>query len=167
MHKTFSLALIFCSCVCSAQTLSTRPATIDPGAVDPTVAAQPDHTEVNLPDAIGKKFSKDVASRHNVTWEMKKDLYWITYADPGTQLKHVIVYDKNGKIMRQEDEVKRGNYPDAINKYMSSEHKTTNFKVWSTENPKGKKIYFVPLGNDYIWFSTEGSLIDEKKSPGR
>jgi hypothetical protein len=47
---------------------------------------------------------------------------------------------------------------------MSTEHKTGNFKVWKTENPKGKKIYFVPLGKEYIWFNSEGSLIEEKRS---
>lgn len=48
------------------------------------------------------------------TWRAEEKNYRVNYIDPNTKLARIIIYDKDGKVVRRENEVDNTPYPGNI-----------------------------------------------------
>ncbi|MGZ3900579.1 MAG: hypothetical protein ACXVNM_12275 [Bacteroidia bacterium] len=148
----------------NSQTITPSSATVIPGGgTDKTLAAPTDRTTVTPPEHITARFNKEYPGSNNVIWKVEGSDYWVTYHDPKTNMANVIVYDKEGKIVRKENEVDKDTYPSDIKDYYNKNYPKEKFTVWQTEREQGKTYYFIPRKGKFIWFDQSGKNVNEPK----
>lgn len=147
------------SAILNAQATST----VTPGGDNKPQAAPTDRTSVAPPENIRTKFESDFPGKTEVRWKVEKNNFKVMYTDPETKLGHVIVYDKDGKVMRKENEVDKLTYPSSINDYYSKKYPKESFEVWQTEIVPGETRYFIKRKNKTLWFDQSGKLIQENR----
>jgi hypothetical protein len=145
----------------SGSTIITREKT------QPAMAAPTDRTSVNIPpELIKNTFDADYPGKNTVTWKIEGSNWWVYYSNPETKSGHIIVYDKEGKVIRREDEAEKG-FPERITAYYSEKFPGEKFKVWETEKPAGQRFYFVTRKDKNYWFDKNGKFVEKTRSrPG-
>jgi hypothetical protein len=128
------------------------------------LAAPTDRTSVAPPVAVTNKFSAEHPGNKSVKWKIKGKYYVVGYADPKTELGHIIVYDKTGKIIQKENEVNNLLYPSAIYQYYTKQFPGEKaFKVWQTETEAGQNYFYIFRGKKTLWFDKEGNYLPANK----
>ncbi|MCW3076753.1 MAG: hypothetical protein JWO32_1362 [Bacteroidetes bacterium] len=131
---------------------------------DKTLATPTDRTSVAPPEIVLGKFNTDNPGKNNVIWKAEGNNYWVTYTDPKTNMVNVIVYDKDGKVIRKESEVDKLVYPSGISEYYTKQYPKEKYKVWQTDNDEGKTHYFINRKGKMFWFDQSGKSIPD---PGK
>jgi hypothetical protein len=118
---------------------------------------------VEPPSVVAKKFNTD---HPNVSplWNMEDDNFSAGYKDEINDVDKVVVYDRYGNIISINNEIKSPSYPKAINDYYSKNHpEEKEFKVWSSEDPKGKKTYYAKHKTSTLFFDENGKYLKTKQ----
>ncbi|MBI2722080.1 MAG: hypothetical protein HYX39_07890 [Bacteroidetes bacterium] len=89
----------------SAQTI-TPTATIIPGGGKGASISTNKKKKTAIPETIINKFNEDFPGNSNINWKAEDNNYVVTYTDSKTNMDNIIVYDKEGKVIRKENEVK-------------------------------------------------------------
>jgi hypothetical protein len=148
----------------NSQTLTPGNSTIVPGGgTDKTKAAPTDRTSVAPPEDVKTQFEADNPSTSEVKWKVEGNKYWVSYTDPKTKMGHIIVYDKDGKVIHRESETDNLTYPSAISDYYKQKYPDEKFRVWKTEREPGKTYYYITRKGKNIWFDQEGKIVPESK----
>jgi hypothetical protein len=63
-------------------------------------------------------------------WGIEGRNYVVRYIDPATHLGHVIIYDKQGRILRREDEINLEDCPAGLQAYYMKNFSEEELRVW-------------------------------------
>ncbi len=88
----------------NAQTISPT-ATIIPGGGKGASSGTPKKKKSTIPETVINKFNENFPGNSNVNWTKEGKNYVVTYTDSKTHMENMIVYDKEGKIIRKESEM--------------------------------------------------------------
>lgn len=157
----FSLAIVCHLTVNSQNSTSGGTSTIVPGGGMPQ-ATRTDRTAVAPPEEITRKFEATYPKSTSVSWKIDGENFKVNYTDPDTKLEHLIVYDKEGNVVRREDETDKLTYPSDISDYYKQKFPKETFRVWQTEREPGKISYFIIRKGKYLWFDQTGKLIPQE-----
>ena len=117
----------------------------------------------DMPNEVKDKFTKEHPGVPS-TWKKDGENYKVDYIDPESNRGQVIVYDRNGSVLRREVELENASYPPKINDYFISHYPGEKFKTWSSEDPAGVKTFFIDRKSEIIWFDREGNPVTEKSA---
>ncbi|MGZ3883474.1 MAG: hypothetical protein ACXVP0_05105 [Bacteroidia bacterium] len=147
-------------------TLSPNPPTntVIPGGGYPEDAARRDKTLVNdTPENIVMQFNRDYPGNSDATWTQEGKNYRAVYTDPQTKLPRAIIYDREGNVVRTENQMDDIYSPAGVNEYYSKYHPNQKFKVWKSEEQNGRKAYYTQHNGETTWFDENGNYIQGNK----
>jgi hypothetical protein len=122
--------------------------------------------QITPPPAIEEKFKNEHPSV-TPTWSMDGQNFKAEFIDPATFKGNSIVYDKEGNVMRRENEMENSSYPQGINDFYIKKYPGEKFKTWSSQDNSGERSYFIRRDNEIVWFDKEGNYIDPQKKESR
>ncbi len=117
-----------------------------------------------VPTAVTGAFT-DQNPGITATWRADGQNFRASYIDPSSKLGRIIIYDKEGNVLRREDEVDNVTFPAPINDYYNKHHPGEIYQVWkSDEKANGHSMYYSSRNDETIWFDSEGHVIPAKKA---
>lgn len=123
----------------------------------------------DTPAEVENQFKKDYPTL-NAMWSKEGDNYRADYTDPSTNMAGLVVYDKTGRILRTESELKANSYPGSIGDY----HKTNlprarTYKVFAAKDTSGIQSYYTTSEGDTYYFDKDGNYKSRvpAASPGK
>jgi hypothetical protein len=130
-----------------------------------SLLAQPDKQNksdingVEAPAIVVDKFKADHPNI-NPLWGMQDDNFSAGYRDEINNTEKIVVYDRYGNIVEINNEVVRAAHPKAIDDYYNKHHPTEkNYKVYSSEDAKGKKTFYSKNKNGTLYFDKNGKYL--------
>lgn len=97
-------------------------------------------------------------------WKADGENLKVSYNDPESKLGRIIVYDKEGKVVRVENEVDNMKYPNAIGEFYNKNYPGEKYQVWSAEDKTdGETNYYSGRNMETIWFDKDGNKLPERK----
>lgn len=134
-----------------------------------TVIAQPDKQTpddingIEPPAIVTDKFKAD-HPKTDPLWRMEDDNFSAGYLDELTNTEKIVVYDRYGNIVKINNEVLRDAHPKGINDYYLKNHPDEkNYKVWSSEDAKGKKTFYTDHKTGILYFDEKGKYLGTKQ----
>lgn len=98
-------------------------------------------------------------------WHLDGKDYRASYIDPQSKLGRIIVYDKDGQVVRSENEVDNTGYPSAIGDFYSDNYPGETYQVWSTDDKTGARtLYYSNRNEETLWFDKDGKTLPAKKA---
>ena len=91
-------------------------------------------------------------------WGMQGRHYVAVYIDPEKALRHMVIYDKHGTILRREDELHLEDCPIGLQAYYFKNYPNEELRVWSYEEAGDVKYYFRHRSRT-LWFDKDGNHI--------
>jgi hypothetical protein len=95
-------------------------------------------------------------------WGTEGNNYTVRYIDPRTALGHKLVYDRQGVILRSENEIALNECPASLVAYYHKNHANEPVRIWSYEENTGLKKYFIRVQSRTLWFDKEGRYMKRK-----
>jgi hypothetical protein len=123
---------------------------------------QIDKTATQTPTTIITKFNKQFPGTRP-KWKVEGNNFQATYTDRKTQLQNIVVYDKEGNMIRKESQLDPVNYPPAVVEYYKKNKAPEKYSVWQTEDQQGHKGYYGSQNNKIQWFDESGEIIIRRK----
>jgi hypothetical protein len=126
----------------------------------------PDKTAVIIPEKVKEGFNRDYYTKDiTPVWKKEGENYRVHFVNGS--LGSVAVYDKNGKLILTERELKKNEYPAEIDTYLYKNHMAlTGLKVWELGGVKVWELnrhnaikYSVNDNGHEIWFDKNGNHI--------
>ena len=111
-------------------------------------------TPAQTPDAVIKRYAADYPNVKAV-WTMSGPNYRAEYTDKNG-MSHAVIYDMKGDVVGNENQLKEGEYPSTISTYYVSTYPHEAYKVWSSEDKSGNRVYYIHRGSDMVWFDKSG-----------
>lgn len=148
MERILFMALLFCA-FSIARAQNAEDTSLDPRQV---------------PAVVVENFTKQFP---NVTpaWHKDGAHYRVSYIDPQSKLGRVLVYDKEGSVVRTENEVDKAGLPTPIGDYYSDNYPGETYQVWSTDDKTGgRTLYFSNRNEETIYFDQNGKVMSQKKA---
>jgi len=108
-----------------------------------------------IPSLVTERFSREFPGISG-SWSTDGENYKVEFIDPQSHLGHIIVYDRNGNVIRRESELDGPKNPGAINEYNKKNFPGEDLKTWAVEQKNGDKSYYTKRNEDIIWFNKEG-----------
>ena len=118
--------------------------------------------KITPPPVIEEKFKNEFPAV-TPSWKMDGQNFKAEYVDPVTFKGNTIVYDKEGNVIRRENEMENSSYPQGINDYYIKRFPGEKFKTWSSQDNTGERSYFIKRENEVVWFDKEGLYIEPGK----
>ena len=94
-------------------------------------------------------------------WGFEGKNYVARYIDPRTGLRHSIVYDRHGMILRAENELRFEDCPAGLQAYYIKNFPNESLRVWSYQEGSEVK-YFFRHRSRTLWFDKDGNHIRRK-----
>lgn len=117
-----------------------------------------------VPAVVIQKFDTDHPGITPV-WKADGENYKASFNDPVSKLGRMIVYDKQGKVLRTENEVDNATYPKPIGEYYEKNYPGEKYQVWSSEDlESGQMLYYSGRNMETIWFDKDGARVPERKA---
>ena len=109
-----------------------------------------------VPTQVTEKFNREYPG---VTggWTRDGENFRVEFTDPKTRMGHVIIYDRNGDVIRRESEVDQ--VPQTINDYYNKTYPGEKIRTWESSNAKGEKEYYTWRDKEQVRFDREGKYI--------
>lgn len=129
------------------------------------ISAQDIHQN-EVPSVILNNFQKSFPKAADTDWEIKGNLYEVEFETGFLGDDHKVLYSRDGKLVRHEEEISKGNLPKAV---LASINKS--FAGYRTDDLKkiteGRKaIYHVELKNiSQEWkvvFDAQGRILEKR-----
>ncbi|MBC7694987.1 MAG: hypothetical protein H7141_06010 [Burkholderiales bacterium] len=119
---------------------------------------------ITPPSTINDKFNSKNPNM-NPNWRMDGDNYSAEYMDKSTNMGRNIVYDRNGNIIRSDNEMSSDgmSYPSSIGDYHNKNFPNEGYKVWQTNDDKGTKWFYTKRKNGTTWFDKDGKYFPGKQ----
>jgi hypothetical protein len=96
-------------------------------------------------------------------WSMEGKDYTVMFIDPQTALRHIILYDKHGTILRSENELDTSSCPEIIKDYYTTNYPNQTFDIWLYEDITGNRKYYLKHRSREIWFDKDGNFQFKKR----
>lgn len=113
---------------------------------------------IKPPDSVEESFIK---KHPNVipNWSKDQENFKATYEDPLSHTEALIIYNSKGETIRSEYEIEIPKYPRLISEYYSKNYPKEKFKLWSSIDKDGNKLYFIYRKKNIFWFDKDGNHI--------
>lgn len=146
-----------------AQTNTTTPTgTTSPNP--PSTAQNSPQGGITPPSTITNRFSTEYPNL-TPTWQMDGTNYSAQYTDRTTNMGRIVVYDKNGNVIRTESEMGDDTYPQAIGDYYSKNYPSEkDYTIWSSDDGKGNTTYYSKRKSGTVWFDKNGKYMTNKSN---
>ncbi len=116
---------------------------------------------IAAPSSISNKFSTDYPEAAPA-WVMDGPNYKAEYRDKKTNKGKAIVYDGNGNIIRNDNELDRSNYPAGVSDFYLTNYPNEEPQVWVTEDDMGNRLYYIKRKSEVIWLDKDGKYMAGK-----
>jgi hypothetical protein len=126
--------------------------TVQPGS---PVAEDPNQ----IPSLVKDNFTREQPGDAG-NWSKEGDNYRVEYVDKDSRLGHVIVYDRNGNVVRRDSELE--SVPRPINEFYKKNYPGETFRTWSAKDEKGEKYYYSNRQSEELRFNNEGKLVSPR-----
>ena len=90
-------------------------------------------------------------------WWKSGDNYTATFVEAPSGTKRMMVYDSFGNLLRNDGQMGEKVYPVTIKKYCRKKYPDEKYDIWSSEDSKGKKSYFLLREKEIVWFDDQGN----------
>jgi hypothetical protein len=120
-----------------------------------------DMRQEQVPAEIRDKFNNERPGVPAV-WRKDGDNYMVNFTDPDSNRGQIIVYDKNGAVLRRESELDNTAYPQSISEYYFRHYPGEKFRTWASEDQQGVKTFFIDRKSEIIRFDKDGKMIPGK-----
>src|ERR1041385_7864651 len=119
--------------------------------------------EFSLPAMVTTRFAED---HPNIapTWAMEEDNYVGKYRDATTNLEHIVVYDRFGNLIRNDEELEPASNPKAICSYYSKHFPEEKYVVWKSVDAKGRTTYYSKREYITVCFDKKGKFVSTKEN---
>lgn len=91
-------------------------------------------------------------------WWRSGDIYSATFIEAPSGVKRVVIYDSFGNLVRNDSQVGDKAYPAAITNHCRKKYPGEKYDIWSSEDNKGTKSYYLYRGKEIVWFDDQGNL---------
>jgi hypothetical protein len=117
------------------------------------------------PNSAKENFKTKYPNATDVYWAPVKDnTYRVNYTD--NNIKHAVVYDKNGEIVSEEMELKPDAAPAGISDYYkkksNDKNGTPKYTVWQVKDKNGDVSYYSEDNGKVSYFDKEGNYTSKK-----
>lgn len=146
----------------NAQTITPTATIIPGGGKGASTSTTTKKKKTAIPETVINKFNEDYPGNSNINWKAEDNNYVVTYTDSKTNMDNRIVYDKEGKIIRKENEVDKLTYPSDIEDYYSKKYPKEKYKVFHSEGEEGKTSYYIKRKGKIEWFDQAGKRLKNK-----
>lgn len=92
-------------------------------------------------------------------WRVDGENFIADFVDPNTLKGVRIVYDKDGRVIRRENELENASYPQSINDYFIKKYPGEKYRTWTSQDNAGVKRYFIMRQDETIYFDQEGKPV--------
>jgi len=114
---------------------------------------QPESPET--PTVLIKQFKKDYPA-FTPTWSREGYNYRADYTNTANNTAGMVVYDKNGRILRSETEMQANSYPGSINDYHTSNLPSSKYRVYATKDTTGVTSFYSTSDGQTYYFDKDG-----------
>jgi hypothetical protein len=119
-----------------------------------------------VPSLVMERFNKEYPGVSG-NWSKEEDNYRVEFTDPKSRMLHVIIYDRNGEVIRRENELDNMEYPGAINDYNQKNYPGEQLRIWSAEEKNGEKYFYTKRQSEVLKYDKDGQhLVPKDKSAG-
>ncbi|MBL7931307.1 MAG: hypothetical protein JNL60_05380 [Bacteroidia bacterium] len=108
------------------------------------------------PTIVMAKFNETYPDISPIWWR-SGDHYSATFIEAPSGIKRIMVYDSFGNLVRNDSQVGEKVYPAPIKQYCNKKYPGEKYDIWSSEDSKGKKSYFLSRGREIVWFDEQGN----------
>lgn len=116
-----------------------------------------------VPVVVKTNFDKEHPGTSAI-WKADGENFKVSYNDPESKLGRIIIYDKEGKVVRIENEVDHMKYPNAIGEFYNKNYPGEKYQVWRAEDKaNGETNYYSGRNMEIIWFDKDGNKLPERK----
>ncbi len=127
------------------------------GKQDDKTTQNKNKQNVQVPENIRTTFNNSYPNT-NATWSFEGKNYVATYKDTESNMGRVVVYDKDGNIVRTESEMDQG-YPEGIGNYYNEKYPNEKkFTVWQSDEGN-KRSYYTKRKGKKMRFDQEGKFM--------
>ena len=122
---------------------------------------------VDAPATVTSKFSSDYPNT-SANWRMDDDNYSAQYTDQTTNMDRSVVYDRNGNVIRTDNEIGKGTYPSTIGDYYTKNYPNQDYEVWASTDNNGTKSYYAKeKSGGTRWFDSDGKHVGNKPTKNK
>jgi hypothetical protein len=114
-----------------------------------------------VPSQVTERFNREYPGISG-SWTRDGDNYRVEFTDPNSRMSHVIIYDRNGEVVRRESEVDQ--VPQTINEYYDKNYPGEKLRTWRSESVAGEHGYFTRRNDELVRFDKEGKFIAAVKN---
>src|ERR1041384_3535151 len=100
-----------------------------------------------VPSQVTEKFNREYPGISG-SWSKDGENYRVEFTDPKSRMNHVILYDRNGEVIRRESEVDQ--VPQSINEYYNKNYPGEQLKTWALDEKSGERSYYAWRNKEQI-----------------
>jgi hypothetical protein len=125
--------------------------------------------DLSVPEKVRTAFS-NAYKNMKAAWKREGQNFKARFKRSGDNeeaLQTVVVYDKEGNVIRTEKQIGSADYPSELTKYYNGKNiDLSNYEVWEVDGKNGTRKYFTKqAGNgDIVWFDNKGRHMTESGS---
>jgi hypothetical protein len=108
-----------------------------------------------IPSLVMERFNREYPGISG-NWSTDGENFKVEFVAPQSHLGHIIVYDRNGDVIRRESELDGPKNPGAINDYYKKNYPGEDLKTWSVEEKNGEISYYTRRKEQILRFNKEG-----------
>jgi hypothetical protein len=111
---------------------------------------------------ILSKFSTDYPNVKPVWTSYEDGSCSAEYRLEETNMGRIVRYDKTGKLLSLENELRNDAYPTSIGRYYVKKYPHEKYIIWSYEDAAGNKSYYANREQETVWFDRNGKFMPSK-----
>jgi hypothetical protein len=116
-----------------------------------------------VPDKVRSTFNKTHPDALVSGWYKENDNYKVVFREPATQ-QQILVYNKNGNVVRMETQLQTNEFPPAIVQYYERHYPDkTRYEIWGSKSPDGTYVFYSPVDDNTLYFDKNGNFIKSEK----
>ncbi|MBA2421954.1 MAG: hypothetical protein H0V61_01840 [Chitinophagales bacterium] len=118
-----------------------------------------------VPNGVSRLFLSQYELAQNPQWyQTSEGNYMVSYKDEKDHMESRLTYDKNGKLISTDRQVKDSDVPSNLSQYLSSKYPDQSTQnVFIGQDANGAKTYYVIRGNQLLRFDEKGNMISMEK----
>jgi hypothetical protein len=118
-----------------------------------------------VPNGVSRLFLSQYELAQNPQWyQTSEGNYTVSYKDEKDQMESRITYDKSGKLISTDRQVKESDVPTNLSQYLTSKYPNQGSQnVFMGQDANGAKNYYVIQGNQLLRFDERGNMIPMDK----
>jgi hypothetical protein len=128
--------------------------------------SQSPQEDLSVPEKVRTAFS-EAYKNMKAAWKREGQNFKARFKNKNENeetLQTVVVYDKEGNVIRTEKQISSADYPSELAKYYNGKNiDLSNYEVWEVDGKNGTRKYFTKHEGegDIVWFDNKGRHMTE------